>query len=60
MWHDLLLETRASPRLTQCGHKITDLQIYIYIYIKPTYFNHPNKIIEHPILRITRILVQQK
>ena len=33
MWHDLLLETRASPRLTQCGHKITDLQIYIYIYI---------------------------
>ena len=54
------------------GYKITwlapNLPIYIYIYTfakkilyaKLIYCDHPNKNVEHPDLRITKIWVQQK
>ena len=43
-----------------------DLQKNVNIYLrkelctKLTYFDHPSKNVEHPILRIKKILVQQK
>ena len=35
-----------------------NIYIYIYIYSKLIYFDHPNKNITNPNLRITRILIQ--
>ena len=39
-----------------------NINIYLRkeLYTKLTYFDHPNKNVEHPILRIKKILVQQK
>ena len=37
------------------GSPWIEIYIYIYIYIKLTYFDHPNKKVEHPSLRITII-----
>ena len=53
-----------SGSMFMSDHPDLQKNINIYLrkelYTKLTYFDHPNKNVEHPILRIKKILVQQK
>ena len=61
-------EREVAPHANQGGHRtaLTCKKKCIYtfakktLYVKQTYCDHPNKNIEHPDLRITKIWVQQK
>ena len=49
---------RAAIHVLQGGHKTILICQKMYTHTKLTYFDHPNKNIDHPNLRITRILIQ--